>query len=202
MASSLALKRLISSSNLISRSLRPSAAAAAVSQPASYRRFNTNAVRECESDDRDVDVDRRPDRRVFSPFSDAFGPFSTRSSLSQILNMMDKFMESPVTTSIRRNWDARETAEGLHLRMDMPGFGKEDVKVSVEQNTLVIRGEGKKEFEEEEGGGRRYTSRIDLPEKLYKTSEIKAEIKNGVLKVFVPKIKEEERTDVFHVNVE
>ncbi|KAK6117870.1 hypothetical protein DH2020_048370 [Rehmannia glutinosa] len=197
MASSLALKRLVSS-NLLSRSLRP---AYAVAQPASSRFFNTNAVREYDSDDRDVDVDRRPDRRVFSPFSDVFGPFPTRSSLSQILNMMDQFMESPVTSSIRRNWDARETGDGLHLRVDMPGLGKEDVKVSVEQNTLIIKGEGKKEFEDDEGG-RRYTSRIDLPERLYKTNEIKAEMKNGVLNVFVPKIKEEERTDVFSVNVE
>lgn len=133
--------------------------------------------------------------------AEVFGPLPTRSSLSQILNMMDQFMESPVTSSIRRNWDARETVDGLHLRMDMPGLDKEDVKVLVEQNTLIIKGEGKKEFEDDEGG-RRYTSRIDLPEKLYKTSEIKAEMKNGVLKVFVPKIKEEERTDVFHVNVE
>ncbi|KAK6145638.1 hypothetical protein DH2020_022458 [Rehmannia glutinosa] len=209
MASSLALKRLVSS-NLLSRSLRP---AYAVAQPASSRFFNTNAVREYDSDDRDVDVDRRPDRRVFSHSqldltllcgnfnSDVFGPFPTRSSLSQILNMMDQFMESPVTSSIRRNWDARETGDGLHLRVDMPGLGKEDVKVSVEQNTLIIKGEGKKEFEDDEGG-RRYTSRIDLPERLYKTNEIKAEMKNGVLKVFVPKIKEEERTDVFSVNVE
>lgn len=110
-------------------------------------------------------------------------------------------MGSPVGAGVNRQWDARETNEGLYLRMDMPGMGKEDVKVSVEQNTLIIKGEGGKEFEDDEGG-RRYTSRIDLPAKLYKTNEIKAEMRNGVLKVFVPKIKEEERSDVFHVNVE
>ncbi|GER29570.1 heat-shock protein [Striga asiatica] len=190
MASSLALKRLVAS-NLLSRS--------AAARPAAFRLFNTNAIREYDGDDRDLDVERRPERRIFSPFSDILGPFATRSSLNQILNMMDQIVESP---SARRNWDARETADGLHLRMDMPGLGKEDIKVSVEQNTLTIRGEGKKEFEDEEDGGRRYSSRIDLPERLYKTSDIKAEMKNGVLKVFVPKIKQEERTDVFHVNVE
>ncbi|KAL6581381.1 Heat shock 22 kDa protein, mitochondrial [Orobanche minor] len=197
MASSLALKRLVSS-NLRSRSIWP---ARAVAQPASSRLFSANAVREYDSDDRDVDVDRRSDRRLLSPFSDILGPFPTTSSLSQILNMMDQLMESPVTSSIRRNWDAKETSDGLHLRVDMPGLGKEDVRVSVEQNTLTIRGEVKKESEEEEGC-RRYSSRIDLPERLYKTDDIKAEMKNGVLKVYVPKIKEEERSDVFHVNVE
>ncbi|XP_073130655.1 heat shock 22 kDa protein, mitochondrial-like [Henckelia pumila] len=198
MASSLALKKLVSS-GILSRSLRP---LRAVAQPTSSRLFNSNAVREYDSDERDIDIERyRPDRRVFLPFSDFFSPFSSRSSLSQILNMIDQVVESPVTSSFRRNWDAKETADGLHLRVDMPGLSKEEVKVSVEQSTLIIKGEGKKESEEEETV-QRYSSRIDLPEKLYKTNEIKAEMKNGVLKIFLPKIKEEERSDVFSVNVE
>ncbi|GFP89433.1 heat shock 22 kDa protein mitochondrial [Phtheirospermum japonicum] len=81
--------------------------------------------------------------------------------------------------------------------MDMPGLSKEDVKVSVEQSTLMVKGEGKKE------SGRSYSDRIHLDrihlsEKLYKIKEIKAEMKNGVLKLFVPKTK----TDVFDVSVE
>ncbi|KAL2550162.1 23.5 kDa heat shock protein [Forsythia ovata] len=196
MASSLAMKRLLAS-NFLPRSLRP---VRAVAQPASSRFFNTNAMQEYDHrDERELDVDSRSDRRIFSPFSEVFDPFSSRS-LSQILNMMDQFMESPVASGIPRNWEARETDDGLHLRMDMPGLGKEDVKVSVEQSTLIIKGEGKKELEEEERG-RRYSSRIDLPENLYKTNEIKAEMKNGVLKVFIPKIKQEERSDVFHVTI-
>lgn len=83
----------------------------------------------------------------------------------------------------------------------MPGLDKEDVKVSVEQNTLVIKGEGAKESDDEESV-RRYSSRIDLPEKIYKTSEVTAEMKNGVLKVVVPKVKEEARNDVFQVKVD
>ncbi|KAL2540073.1 23.6 kDa heat shock protein [Abeliophyllum distichum] len=202
MASFLALKRLVSS-NLRSTSslLRPITPVRAMAQPLSSRLFNTNAVPVYDSDDCDQDVDRRYGCRVYSPFPDVFGPFSSRS-LSQILNMTDQFMDSPwVASGIRRNWDARETGDGLHLRMDMPGLDKKDVKVSVEQNTLIIIGEGEKEFEDEESG-RRHTTRIVFPVKLYKTTEIKAEMKNGVLKVFMPKIKEEERTDVLHVKVE
>ncbi|EPS71282.1 hypothetical protein M569_03477 [Genlisea aurea] len=197
MASSIVLKKLISPS-LLCRSLRP---AVATAQPISHRLFNTNAVRDYDSDDRDVETDRFGDRRVFSPLRGVFGPFSARSgSLSQLLNMMDQFAESPVSSSVRRNWNVRETDDGLHLRVDMPGLGKEDVKVCIEQNTLMIRGEVKEESDEEDA--RRYSSRIDLPKSLYKANEIKAEMKNGILRVFVPKMKEEERSDVFQVRVE
>lgn len=122
--------------------------------------------------------------------------------------MMDQLMENPFLTSrpvggggSRRSWDVKEVNDALLLRMDMPGLGKEDVKLSVEQNTLIIKGEGEKESEDDESQ-RRYSSRLDLPEKLYNLKEIKAEMKNGVLKVVVPKVKEEERKDVYQVNIE
>ncbi|MED6194329.1 Heat shock 22 kDa protein, mitochondrial [Stylosanthes scabra] len=209
MASSLAVKRFLSSP-LISKSfIRPAAASAS-------RSFNTNAMRNYDDsvDDHNLDADRRSDRTLSRAprrddfLSDVFDPFSPTRSLSQVLNMMDQFMENPflsasrgVGAGVRRGWDARETEDALLLRVDMPGLGKEDVKVSVEQNTLTIRGEGAKEGEDEESA-RRYTGRIDLPEKLYKIDQVKAEMKNGVLKVVVPKMKEEERSDVFSVKVD
>ncbi|WJX43681.1 Heat shock 22 kDa protein, mitochondrial [Trifolium repens] len=210
MASSLAVKRLLSSTNLLSKSLRPVASTTS-------RSFNTNAMRQYDehSDDRNVDIDRRSDRsfprtRRDDLFSDVFDPFSPTRSLSQVLNMVDQLMDNPFLSAsrgigaggVRRGWDAKETEDALLLRVDMPGLSKEDVKISVEQNTLTIKGEGAKESEEEEEGVRRFSSRIDLPEKLYKIDQIKAEMKNGVLKVIVPKMKEEERNDVINVKVE
>ena len=120
---------------------------------------------------------------------------------------MDQFMENPLVAASRgmgavsrRGWDVKEEKDALFVRMDMPGLGKEDVKVSVEQNTLIIKGEGGKESENDETG-RKYTSRIDLPANLYKFDEIKAEMKNGVLKVVVPKVKEDGKKDAFQVNI-
>ena len=142
--------------------------------------------------------------------SDVFEPFSPPRSLSQILNLMDHLMDNPyhslstnrgLGTGPRRSWDVKESDDALHLRVDMPGLGKEDIKVSVEHNTLIIHGEDKGETEDEEHR-RRYSSRVDLPEKLFKTDEIKAEMKNGVLKIVLPKLKEEKRTDAINVKVE
>lgn len=138
--------------------------------------------------------------------ADIYDPFSPTRSLSQVLNLMDRFMDSPFlsspSVSSRKGWDVREDNDALYLRIEMPGLSKEDVKISVEQNTLIIRGEGGKEESEAEESGRRYSSRLDLPPTTYKVDEIKAEMKNGVLKVVVPKVKEEERKDVYQVTVE
>ena len=126
----------------------------------------------------------------------------------QTLNLMDRFMKSPLVAAARgmgavsrRGWDVKEEKDALFVRMDMPGLGKEDVKVSVEQNTLTIKGEGGEKSENDESG-RKYTSRIDLPAKMYKFDEIKAEMKNGVLKVVVPKVKEDGRKEVLQVDID
>ncbi|KAL9412054.1 hypothetical protein AB3S75_045631 [Citrus x aurantiifolia] len=102
---------------------------------------------------------------------------------------------------LRPRCAAKVTKDALNLSVDIPGLGKEDVRVSLEQNTLVIKGKGGKEDGDEESV-RRYTSRIELPEKIFKTDQIKAEMKNGVLKLTLPMMKEDERTDVLHIKVE
>ncbi|GFP95720.1 26.2 kDa heat shock protein mitochondrial [Phtheirospermum japonicum] len=57
-------------------------------------------------------------------------------------------------------------------------------------------GRRKKDFKDDEFGPR-YTNSIQLPQiALLNNKAIKAEMVNGVLKVFVPKLKVEERTDV------
>lgn len=145
--------------------------------------------------------------------AEVFDPFNPTRSLSQVLNLMERMLDNPFVASagprgaaggLRLGWDAREDEHALHLRVDMPGLGKEHVKVRAEENALVIEGEGDKERDEEgkESAGRRYSSRIDLPPASFSMDQIRAEMKNGVLKVVVPKVKQEERKDVFQVKIE
>ncbi|GAA0142589.1 hypothetical protein LIER_35598 [Lithospermum erythrorhizon] len=202
MAYSVALKRAINSSGLLKRAI-PSATVT--------RCFNSNAQMERYEDDQTHPnaVSRR--RHSFPTFfSDAFDPFSPPRSVNQLMNLMDQMMENPLVAAsrgigagagTRRGWDVKEDSDALYLRMDMPGLDKENVKVSVEETTLIIKGEGQKESEEEEYG-RRYSSRLDLTPNMYKIDGIKAEMKNGVLKVMVPKVKEEERKDVREVKIQ
>ncbi|XP_052208821.1 heat shock 22 kDa protein, mitochondrial-like isoform X2 [Diospyros lotus] len=209
-ASLFALRRAAAAKPLFFNRLR--SASALLNSPGGARSFatDTQLTRHDDYDDGGVDVDRRSVSRrrdsIPSLFSvaDAFDPFSPTRSLSQVLNLVDQLMDSPLrgmSGGPRRGWDVKEEDDALYLRVDMPGLGKENVKVSVEQNTLIIKGEGEKESEAEEFGPR-YSSRLDLPPDLYQIDQIKAEMKNGVLKVVVPKVREGERKDAIQVKVD
>jgi len=78
-----------------------------------------------------------------------------------------------------------------------------DLKVSVEDDVLVIKGSHKKEEGENESWSARsyssYNTRLAVPENC-EMEKIKAELKNGVLNISIPKGKVESK--VMDVNVE
>ena len=111
-------------------------------------------------------------------------------------------MEDDAAAPRRRGcWVSKEDADAVQLKVPMPGLGKEHVKVWADQDGLVIAGEDTGDDDEEEGPAR-YGGCIALSWDAFKMDQIKAEMKDGVLKVTVPKIKVEDRKDVFQVKVE
>ncbi len=89
--------------------------------------------------------------------------------------------------------DVHEDKEAYHVKVDLPGVKQDEVKVSVEDQTLVIRGERKQETERTEKGvhisERRYGSfarSLMLPETV-NADKIVAKLTNGVLQINVPK---------------
>jgi len=85
-----------------------------------------------------------------------------------------------------------ERGNQLTIRADLPGMTKNDIKVDVDDNSLVIRGERKSEREEDEEGyyrsERSYGSfyrRIPLPSGA-KAEEATADFRNGVLEITMP----------------
>ncbi|KAL3616296.1 hypothetical protein CASFOL_039686 [Castilleja foliolosa] len=97
--------------------------------------------------------------------------------------------------------DVWETTGGLYLWLDMPGVDKENVKVRVEKDVLVMEGEGQKGLEDDKDG-QSYNYRIQLLEvNLFNTNDVQSAIVNDVLNVFVPKFKLEERPGVVMVPV-
>jgi len=88
--------------------------------------------------------------------------------------------------------EIRESEGNLVISAELPGLNKEDVKVEVNQDAVVIQGERKREWEEERGGIHRservygsFYREIPLPEGA-KSDQAKAQFNNGVLEVTVP----------------
>ncbi|XP_054805789.1 17.3 kDa class I heat shock protein [Prosopis cineraria] len=132
------------------------------------------------------------DRRssVFDPFSldvwDPFKDFPFPSSLSTLSRENSAFIGTRI--------DWKETPEAHVFKADLPGLKKEEVKVEIEDNSVLqISGERNVEKEDKndtwhrvERSSGKFLRRFRLPENA-KMDQVKASMENGVLTVTVPK---------------
>ncbi len=121
-------------------------------------------------------------RREMEHFFDDMIPFSwTRENGG---NLMDTW--TPTS-------DISEDEKEYLVVMDLPGIDKKDIKVNFQDGRLTVTGESQKEEKQEKKDyirrerfkGSFYRS-FTLPESI-KEDDIKADFKEGVLKVHIPK---------------
>ncbi|RYR39217.1 hypothetical protein Ahy_A09g044710 isoform A [Arachis hypogaea] len=126
--------------------------------------------------------------RRSDPFSlevwDPFRDFQFPSAL---------FSENSAFVNARVDW--RETPEAHVLKADLPGLKKEEVKVEIEDNS-VLQISGERNVERSSG---KFMRRFRLPENA-KMDEVKASMENGVLTVTVPKA-EVKKPDVKSIQI-
>ena len=100
-----------------------------------------------------------------------------------------------------RTWiprvDIREGADGLTLLMDVPGLGKDDLNITLENNVLTVAGERK--FEADEKANEQYHrlerqygafSRSFTLAPSVRTDKVEATFQDGVLTIQLPKQEE------------
>ncbi|KAI3869848.1 hypothetical protein MKW98_031029 [Papaver atlanticum] len=106
-----------------------------------------------------------------------------------------------------KRWGAQELKEGIELKINLPGFGKDDIKVTVAGTSLVITTLLGKEEDDvlivgpdvnEDDKNTFISFGLDLD--FLNLQESKAEMKNGLLKISIPKKVEEK--NVILVKVE
>ncbi len=125
----------------------------------------------------------------YAPFS-GFEPFPGLKAFEDTMNRL-------FTEPHGRPWvpavDIKETEHELVLTADVPGLKFEDIDVRLENGTLTIKGERKFESSEQKNGWHRversygtFQRVFDLPDTL-DTEGVKADYKNGVLTVVLPK---------------
>jgi HSP20 family protein len=103
--------------------------------------------------------------------------------------------------------DIREEDDAFYVDAEVPGLAADDIKVDVEKNVLTLSGERRVEKEETKDRFRRverqygsFTRSFSLPETV-DTESIRADLKNGVLELRLPK-KEVPTPKSISVNVE
>ena len=89
--------------------------------------------------------------------------------------------------------DIYETDEALIMKAELPGFSKDDISIEIKENTLVMKGERKRQDEVKEGNYHR-TERVYgafqrsflLPTTV-EHDKVKASYKDGILELHLPK---------------
>jgi len=97
--------------------------------------------------------------------------------------------------------DIRDESDKVVVEVEVPGLSKEDVKVELNENVLIVRGEKKKDVKEEKGNYiRRELKRSSFSRQVCRLNDncdvekIDASFKNGILIVTIPKKKVEQTT--------
>jgi HSP20 family protein len=146
--------------------------------------FSRNMPTSRWSEDNDPFLQIR--REMNRLFDDVFGGFGLPSVLGPALRQM------PAAPKI----DVSETDNEIQVTAEMPGIDQNDVEVLLEDDRLIIRGEKKEERENED---RNYHVRERVQGAFSRTlplpfapdpNQVKAEFKNGVMTITIPKPQE------------
>lgn len=119
-----------------------------------------------------------------------------KSSLStDLFSEMDRFFEEFGTRSFAPACEISESENNYHMSVDLPGMRKEDIKVEMKENVLVVSGERKQEYNTGDQRTTHYaekrygsfTRSFSLPNTA-NPEKIEAKFENGVLNLTIPKV--------------
>jgi HSP20 family protein len=145
--------------------------------------------------------------RDLSPFEEMDRMFDTLLHRRWLRPFHEMFPEWPVFGE--REWEARvprvdliDRENLLLVRAELPGVEKKDLDVNLSGQTLTIRGETHTEQKQEEEEYYRseisrgeFSRTIRLPEEVDETA-IKADFKDGILEIRLPKVHQVERRQI------
>ncbi|MFA6456116.1 MAG: Hsp20/alpha crystallin family protein [Bacteroidota bacterium] len=148
-------------------------------------------------------IKRNPSQAA-TRWSREFPTFRGLQSLQYDMNrIFDEFFRGDILANdelFGRDWnpavDIIENNDNYVLKAELPGMIKDDVKITLENNVLTIRGEKKQETEKKEENYHRVERSYGSFERSFtipgsiKVNDIDAQYKDGVLTLTLPKAEE------------
>lgn len=132
-------------------------------------------------------------------------PFETRAfgelnRLQDEMNMLfDRFFgeRTPVRNAgVFPAVNVTQDDDAIYITAELPGISGEDLDITVEESTVLLKGERKVDPESEdisyhrrERGEGKFSRTVTLPTRIM-TDRVKAETKNGILRLSLPKAEE------------
>jgi HSP20 family protein len=120
---------------------------------------------------------------------------------------MDRFLgEWPSTEPSKGEWmpslDVSETKDNIVVKAEVPGMDAKDIDISLANDVLTAKGEKRQEKEEKDENYHRversygaFSRSIRLPKDV-QSNKIKANYKNGVLRITLPKSEDAKKKEV------
>ncbi|XWS19090.1 hypothetical protein CRYUN_Cryun32bG0101400 [Craigia yunnanensis] len=146
----------------------------------------------------------RNNQHYYAPSLYEFFPSGLGNALLQATENINRLFDNLNLTPSQLMGQVKEQDDCYKLRYDVPGLTKEDVKITIDDEVLTIKGEHKEEegSDDEHWFARSYgyyNTSLVLPDDA-KVDEIKAELKDGVLSIIIPRTKQPKK-DVKEVQI-
>lgn len=132
-------------------------------------------------------------------------PFRDLVSIQDEVNRLYNDFFGRVPSRFEGDWNASEwspsvdiseTKDDIVIKAEIPGLEKENIKISLQDNILTLKGEKKQEKEEKDTNFYRmercygsFTRSFNLPTTV-QADKIKASYKDGILNITLPKAEE------------
>ena len=118
----------------------------------------------------------------------------------------NSLIDTPVVNSRRFSVDISEKNDKFLVEAELPGIKEDDLEVKLDRDVLTISAERNEEKEKEDKNyyrreirSGRFERRFRLPDNIDK-EEIKADLKNGILKIDLPKTEKSETVKKIDIN--
>lgn len=138
----------------------------------------------------------------WSDQGDLFRPFEEMErEMDRLRREMDRLFTGfrgfrPLRVGVFPPLNVSEDKDNLYVRAELPGINPSDIEISVEGDTLTLRGERKSaevgenvSYHRREREFGRFRRSLTLPTRI-NTDKVEAVFKNGILRITLPKAEE------------